>query len=103
MISDKVLVGSSHTRLPVKSAAYTLPHRGPMIQVVAFLLANISRTTSTSAMLNPSTTKMVIRLEAIPHKLVNHLARRFALDALDDFAGKGVDQHLPRRVRTDAA
>ena len=46
---------------------------------------------------------MRIRLKAVPHELVNHRARRFALDALDDFAGEGVDQHLPRRVHADAS
>jgi hypothetical protein len=46
---------------------------------------------------------MRIRLKAIPHELVNDFARRFAFDALNDLAGEGVDQHLPRHVRADAA
>ncbi len=35
--------------------------------------------------------------------LSNVLAHRFTADALDDFAGEGVDQHPPRRFRPDAA
>ena len=46
--------------------------------------------------------QMRIRLQPVPHELVNHPARRFALHALDDFAGKGVNQHPPRLFRTDA-
>ena len=47
--------------------------------------------------------QMRIRFEAVPHQLVNHRARRLALDALNDFAGEGVNQHLLGRVRAHAA
>jgi hypothetical protein len=47
--------------------------------------------------------QMMIRLQAIPYELVNFLARGVALDALNDFAGKGMDQHAPGRLGVKAA
>ena len=46
---------------------------------------------------------MRICLQAIPHELVDHLARRFAFDAFNDFARERVNQHLFRCVQTHAA
>src|ERR1043165_6870779 len=51
----------------------------------------------------PLLRQMRVRLQPFPDELVEFLARRLMLDALDDFAGKGVNQHPPRRLRTDAA
>ena len=45
---------------------------------------------------------MRVCLQPVPHKLVERFPRRFVLDALDDLAREGVEQHLPRRLRPDA-
>src|SRR6266516_2176642 len=47
--------------------------------------------------------QMRIGLQPLPHQLVEFLTRRLMLDALDDFTGEGVNQHPPRRLRTEAA
>src|SRR5438034_1124266 len=47
--------------------------------------------------------QMRIRLQPFPHELVEFLPRRLMLDALDDLAGEGVNQHPPRRLQAEAA
>src|SRR5258705_12380192 len=41
--------------------------------------------------------QMRVCLQPFPHELVEFLTRRLMFDALDDFAGEGVNQHPPRR------
>src|SRR5688572_7582165 len=49
------------------------------------------------------TSHVRIFLQTVPNHLVQFLAHRFATNAVDDFAGKGMDQHAPGGLKPDSA